>query len=787
LKTILVFLVVLALLGAAAQWYLGRLNVTESEAQPEAETHAALAHYVGGETCTGCHAEVATAWRGSHHDLAMDHATEASVLGRFDGSTITAGEITSTLYREGDRYMVRTEAADGSLRAFEIRYTFGVEPLQQYLVEFPDGRIQALPIAWDSRAAEAGGQRWFHLYADEPPQPGHPLHWTGVNQNWNHMCASCHSTNLRKGYDPVADRFRTTWSDIDVSCEACHGPGSTHLTWAKQLPGWESIDANAKGLDLRFDERTGANWVFAEGHATAKRSRLRSSEKEITACAPCHSRRDELVSQPVPGAAFGDGHRLALLDADLYFPDGQIRDEVFVYGSYIQSRMYHAGVTCSDCHDPHSLELKYATGPPLSVGRDGVCLQCHRADVYASQKHHFHPIESAGARCAECHMPTRTYMTVDPRHDHSIRIPRPDLSLSTGSPNACVQCHTDRDDAWALEQVRDWYGDTPQGYQAYAEALHWGDLGAPEALASLLSVLDEVSQPAIARASAAGRLTRSARALSDDTYHRMLEDDSSLVRRAAAEGLRFRPTGTRRLAASALDDPVLDVRVAAARAVAGIQGELNPPQQEAFALALPELEASLALHLDRPEARVNRALLRVEQGRRADAESELLAALRLAPGHGGASVNLADLYRATGREARAEAVLREAVSANPGDPVVRHALGLALVRKGDLPAALEQLGKAASTAPDNARFGYVYAVALEAVGELDRAVGVLESLLERRPYEEDVLYAATIYNLKGGDFEVAKRHARSLDGLGSLGPETRALVERLLQDDQRER
>jgi len=188
--------------------------------------------YVGVESCSGCHEEQYRAWRGSHHDLAMQHATPATVLGDFSGVEFENYGVTSTFLEGNGTYFVRTDNASGELQEFPVKFVFGVTPLQQYLIEFPGGRLQSLPIAWDTRDADEGGQRWFHLYADEYISHTDLLHWTGREQNWNYQCAECHSTNLQKNYSVDSDSFDTTWSEINVACEACHGPGSRHVQQA---------------------------------------------------------------------------------------------------------------------------------------------------------------------------------------------------------------------------------------------------------------------------------------------------------------------------------------------------------------------------------------------------------------------------------------------------------------------------------------------------------------------------------------------------------------------------
>ena len=145
--------------------------------------------YVGAATCAGCHEDEHNLWQGSHHDLAMQPATAETVLGDFSGATFEYFGTTSTFLRKNDTFHVRTDGPDGELTEYPIAYTFGLDPLQQYLIEMPGGRLQALSILWDSRAKAEGGQRWYHLYPDEPIRAGDELHWAGLNQNWNFMCA----------------------------------------------------------------------------------------------------------------------------------------------------------------------------------------------------------------------------------------------------------------------------------------------------------------------------------------------------------------------------------------------------------------------------------------------------------------------------------------------------------------------------------------------------------------------------------------------------------------------
>ncbi|MDH5265104.1 MAG: multiheme c-type cytochrome, partial [Betaproteobacteria bacterium] len=359
---------------------------------------AAAPAFVGTEACTRCHEKAAQAWRGSQHDLAMQAPTPATVLGDFSGATFRKDGVTTTFARKGERFVIRTEGPDGKPAEFEVQYTFGVDPLQQYLLALPGGRLQAFTIAWDSRPKARGGQRWFHLYPKEKLRPGDELHWTGRQNNWNFMCADCHSTNVAKGYDAKADAYATTWSALNVGCEACHGPGSAHVAWAKAGTRGDA----GKGLTVSLGERKGVSWLPDAATGIAKRSAPRSTAREIEVCAQCHARRAQIAEGYHAGRRFLDHYRPSLLEADLYEADGQQRDEVYKWGSFLQSRMHAAGVTCTDCHDPHSGK----TPAPASA----VCARCHLPAKFDDPKHHFHQPGTKGAECTSCHMPARLYM-----------------------------------------------------------------------------------------------------------------------------------------------------------------------------------------------------------------------------------------------------------------------------------------------------------------------------------------------------------------------------------------
>ena len=728
--------------------------------------------FVGANQCVTCHEQENVRWLGSHHQLAMQPASNPTVLGDFNHASFNNNGITSTFFRSGPKFMVRTDGPDGALHDYEIKYTFGIYPLQQFLIAMPGGRLQALGIAWDSRPSERGGQRWFALYPGEKITYEDSRHWTGIDQNWNYMCADCHSTNLHKNYDARTRTFSTSYSEIDVSCEACHGPGSNHVVWAKKKGDWKKFDTT-EGLTIALDERKGVAWRIDRATGNARRSSPRRSQREIQMCARCHSRRGEIHEDYVHSQPAGDDYRVALLEQDLYYPDGQIKEEDYEYGSFIQSRMFHAGVTCSDCHEPHSGKIRAIA--------NNICMQCHSAQKYDSPKHHFHKIGSAGARCVECHMPTRTYMVVDPRRDHSIRIPRPDLSVKLGTPNACNNCHTDKSAQWALDSVDKWYGHAAQGFQRFAETLDGGSAGAPGAQESLERLIADREQPAIARATALSMLANYAPPPTDAAVRAGVTDDSALVRRAAAHALsNSDPGASANALAPLLSDRIRAVRIEVAEVIAGLPADNFPADvATAFSRATDEYISAQQLNADRPEPHLNLGLLYARQNHFDKAEAELKTALSLEPGFAPAAVNLADLYRAQNRDKEGERVLKDAISRSPNDASLEHALGLLMVRQKRSVQALDLLAAAARIEPGNARYVYVYAIALNGAGQTRAAIETLERSIKAHPYDRESLAALANFLEQAGDHAKALTYAQRLDELEPGNPQVRQMLKEL--------
>jgi predicted CXXCH cytochrome family protein len=714
-------------------------------------TETAPPGFVGGDVCAGCHAAEAALWRGSHHDLAMQPATASTVLGDFGDVELRYGDATTRFTERDNGFFVTTDGADGKSAEFAIRWTLGAEPLQQYLIEQADGRVQALSVAWDSRPAADGGQRWFHLYPDGSIDRGDPLHWTGTYQRWNTMCADCHSTNLVKGYDSAADGYATRFDRIDVDCEACHGPGSYHAANPAVAPPALNV--------------TQRRWLFEPGRTIASRAPAGRESTEGEVCGQCHSRRSQLRDGHAAGRPLLDSYRPALLEPGLYHADGQIEGEVYELGSFLQSRMAAAGVTCSDCHEPHSAKLR-AEG-------NAVCAQCHLPSEYDRVEHHRHQAGTAGAACVSCHMRTQTYMVIDARRDHSFRVPRPDLSAELATPNACNDCHSDQTNDWAAARVAEWYPDGRSNESHYGQALAAGRRWAADAHVRLLELLGDADAPEIVRATALSLLA-TRRAQSDTAVlAASLASGEPLLALAAIDATVGLPQERLvELLQPYLDDERLALRIAAARNLVPARAALSSQRRAELDAALEEFLAVQAFNADRPEGLLGAAALAVERGDAATGERLYRQAITQHPLYPALYVNLADLYRQTGRARESEIVLREGLAANPDAPAIELALGFALVRDGRRAEALPHFERAADPGAGDPYYGYVRAIAVNDSGDGERAFELLARAHERFPGHPSTLSALATLARDRGDVDAARRYAERLVELlpGDSGP-----------------
>src|SRR4051812_9548565 len=548
---------------AAALWWVSSRTVT-----PAGHLSAQSAAFVDEASCASCHAAEHKAWTGSYHDRAMQEASSENVLGDFSGASVSRQGAKSTFFQRDGGYWINTNGPDGKPADFRVKHTFAVDPLQQYLLELPGGRLQAFTVAWDVER-----KRWLDLYPNERIDSHDELHWTKPSQNWNYMCAECHSTDLHKNYDAATKTYKTSYARINVGCQACHGPASRHVDWTRQYPAGSAAGKPAN-LGFELDLRT------------------RDSTVQVETCARCHSRRAAFWGEYRYGSRLMDQHLPALLEPGLYHADGQIQGEVYEYGSFLQSRMYAKGVRCSDCHDAHGLKphapgnalcttCHNATGPKSRPEVDATELQ-HKD--YDSPAHHFHKAGAAGSQCVDCHMPSRNYMVIDPRRDHSLRIPRPDLSVKLGTPNACNMCHADRKPQWAAEAVAKWYGPARRQEAHYGEILSAGRTRQPGAAGKLATLAHDATQPDIVRATALELLRSFPGQTASAAFRDALSHSDPMIRRAALEGIEALPPGERNSAASALlTDPVRAVRMEAARLLAPLaRNDIGQERMVAF-------------------------------------------------------------------------------------------------------------------------------------------------------------------------------------------------------------
>ena len=700
----------------------------------------ATATFVGSAACRDCHNREFDSWEGSHHDMAMAIAGEDTVLGDFDNAEFTLHGITSRFYKKDDKFFVYTNGPGGKMGDFEITHTFGWFPLQQYLIPFPGGRLQTLHIAWDSR-----DNQWFRVPPEGPIAPDDWLYWTNAAQNWNGMCAQCHSTNLEKNYDPETDTYNTTWSDINVGCEACHGPGSAHVEWAE-------MSEMARPRTLNFD-------------LTQKTSDI-SSREMVEQCAPCHSRRGAIDDINHTETDFLETFLPSLLNEELYFADGQILDEVYVYGSFTQSKMYRHDVRCSDCHDVHSIEL-------VKEGNE-LCLQCHRGAQYDTKEHHFHkqegeagdPVLSAegnvlfevgtGAQCVQCHMPGRYYMGVDYRPDHSFRIPDPALNAEVGAPDACLRCHVDKDTQWSQETVNEWYGPGRKGH--YGTILARGRRGEDAAGEDLRRLAGDPLYPVIVRATALSLL---AGYPGPETLQAMeigLMDEEPLIRRTAVGTIQpATPDALARLLTPSLYDPVKNVRIEAARRLAGDMARYLRPEQQALAQKmLSEYEAAMNYSADFSYSRHNLANLYAELNRPEDAIKEYEAALRIDNQFFPAAANLSVLYNQNGQNELAEKVLKDALAIDPNLHELAYSLGLLLVEMQQYGEALTYIEQAARGLPERPRIHYNLGLLYQHMQVDSKAEKELRAALALDPISLDYQYGLADFYLKRGRLEEAR-------------------------------
>jgi predicted CXXCH cytochrome family protein len=731
-------LCVLLTISAGALWWVVQSAPAPASAASKsvAKQTASIsqARWVDEAQCQSCHEATLSDWQGSHHQMAMQSPSEQSVLGDFSGQQVNGGTESTQFLRQGDEYVIRTPGADGQPANFKVAYTFGLEPLQQYLLELPGGRLQAHGMAWDTEK-----QAWFHLYQGQNLDYSDSLHWTGTQQNANFMCIECHASDYKREYNAASNTFASRWQALGVGCQSCHGPASAHLDWA-------SNEAAAK-LTEKPELHAG---LMGFGDRS-----VNVPEQEVEVCARCHSRRASLDDGYQHSNTLMDDFLPSLLSADLYEVDGKIKDEVFEYGSFKQSKMYAAGVVCSDCHNPHSGQLR--------ASDNGVCTQCHnsnalpirsaikggglKAKIYDSPAHHNHPIGSAGAQCINCHMPGKLYMTNDLRHDHSFTSPNPVQALELGHTDACLGCHQDVTPDQLITQFQAQYPGAEPRDGGYARDLAAARAGKIGAAAALFRQLNRDDQPAIRVATLLSELPRypSLNALQQLVVALQHPDPS--VRVAAVNSLPSLASESQlgSMLAPLITDSIRAVRLAVAWQLA----QLPPPTGEglpAWRALQAEYEQVQNNLLERAEAHFNLAMLYQRSGRENQVEATLHEALKRDPAFFPALIMQAQWQEQYLQQPLVGiALLQEATKASPQEASIFYALGLALVRQGSTQDALIALAKTQQLAPDNSDYAYVLAVALHDNGEPKQARQLLGAQLAKDPSNRQLRLALVSY------------------------------------------
>lgn len=702
-------------------------TVQPAKAQPVVVTPAKM---VDEQQCRGCHSEQMKDWQGSHHQLAMQEANAETMLGDFNNVTFKAQNETTRFSRKDDGFWVNTPGIDGKNADFKVAYTFGIAPLQQYLIEVGEGRLQALGVAWDTEK-----NRWFHLYPGQGVNFKNPLHWSKPSQNANFMCVECHTTGYKRNFDAAKNTFDSQWNSLGVGCQACHGPASNHLEWTAKKG--DLIHAGF-AVDLKDKDAT----------------------VEIETCARCHSRRAPLGDGYTVGKRLMDDYLPSPLTRELYALDGKIKDEVFEHGSFAQSKMLDKGVRCSNCHNPHSTELK-ATG-------NGVCLQCHntagktsvtgvdgkglQAKNYDSIEHTRHTPGQPGSQCVDCHMPGKFYMGNDFRHDHSFSIPNPERAKKLGTPDACLTCHQGKAGDKVTEQFKLWNTATTAQAPRYDESLWLIRNGQPGAAQALYEQLQRSNLPAIQRATLLAELPLypSEQALKLATKD--LSNPAPQVRESAVRAISaFLPPPERApLLTPLLGDPVKAVRIVAARDLLSVARNGLGSAQANWNAAIAEYEAVQKSLAERAESNLNLAMLYQASGRNDEVESLLRTALKRDPDFYPALVTLVQWLEANGRGQEAQTLLAQSLKEHPDNALLQHTQGLALVRAGQSAQAMPALRKAAQLEPQNAQYGYVLAVALHDSGKVDEACEELERLLNVQPANRNARLSLIQYYLDNG-------------------------------------
>lgn len=688
------------------------------------------ATYAGSNTCQACHAKEYNDFLKSDHAHAMDSATQQTVKANFNNSSFNYFGTVASFYTKANRFFVRTTDTSGAQKEFEIAYTFGHTPLQQYVVAFGDGRKQVLPYCWDTRPAAAGGQRWFHLYGNEEIKPDDELFWQRYSQNWNYMCADCHTTGLQQNFDVEANTFNTTYAALNVNCESCHGPATKHVQWAKN----KSSKDLYKGFVFSLKENN-VSWVMNKQTGIAQRNTPRQHDMQVQTCARCHSRSIPATEKYDFGHALLWSHIPDNAGPEAFYIDGQQKEEDYEHASFLQSKMYAAGVTCSNCHNAHSGEL-------IQPG-NLLCAQCHAPEKFDTEAHTHHPVNTTGASCVSCHMPGKNYMQVDHRLDHSIRIPRPDLGTTTGSPDACTQCHGSDNKQSIIASFKNWYDSSLlQKSEHYGVLLHAISTYKDSAFVRYTQLLTKADYPDIMKATAFRYATLYPTPGVIQEIQKNLESPNELLRYRALESLgEFPPDQVGSYLVPMLKDAVPTIRMEAARILAPIHTQLDAAGRNDFDQAIAAYISVQKKMASRPETCMNLGIVYAQLQQYKEAEKFYLLGLERYPNFAALYVNAADLYRMVKNEELCKKYLDAGIRLFSGNAALQQSLGYWHIRKNQTDAGMAALKLAMQLDRNNAEYTYSYAIGLYSTGKKKEAISLLKQYLATHPNDPAMINA----------------------------------------------
>jgi predicted CXXCH cytochrome family protein len=672
--------------------------------------------------CAECHAKEVAEWKDSQHANANRLFNPRTDLAAFRHTEIFAANGSKTILQNG---MGSATAAviepDGTRTVYHPESVIGVTPLVQYLVSFPAGRLQVLNYSFDPEKKE-----WFDSQAPETRLPEDWSHWTHRGMNWNSQCAFCHMTNLRKGYDPESDSYRTTWDAMGIACAQCHGPMEKHAD---------------KPNDKAFFNRLDVKQI-------------------VDNCGSCHARREELTGNFHAGEKFSDHYRLSLPDLNgLYYPDGQVKEEDYEYGSFTMSRMGHKGVSCLDCHNPHSGKLR------APVENNALCMTCHAAPGQRGAipidpaTHSHHKAGTPGDRCVDCHMPITRYMVRDPRRDHGFTIPDPVLTRELGVPNSCNRCHEDKSVDWSIEATVKWYGDkmerrSRERARVIARMEKSDDTVYPELLA--LAKSEEIAAWRSVLVSLLAPWARQPDARS--FLEKSLADESPLVRSAAVRALAQDPEAAA-LIKPLCDDPSRLVRLDAV-------WDLHEGRDRSHA-SYGELLEYLDTICDQPAGALRKAQFALDEHRTEDALKWSAKAAAWDATSGDAYQVHAVVLNSAGKRDEAMAELRRAAAVDPKN--ARHPFMLALLcgEAGQADEVIVQLKKAVAIDPAFGRAWYNLGLALAQKEQLEDSIAALRRAEELQPGAPEIPYARATVHVRAGEMNEARKAAVRAQSLGS--------------------